>query len=192
MKLNLGCGYHKLEDFVNVDRDPQCQPDMEFDLEQPWPLATDSVDIMVMHHTLEHLGETTQQFFSLIQEMYRVSRPNCTWKITVPHFNSDVYHIDPTHVRKIHPTTLRMFDQSWNQQDLDTGGHHTKLGLMLQVDLEVVREQWFLQEPWNSQLRESNLADIDFAGRHYNNVCSDIYIECRVHKPARINHAYTI
>lgn len=186
MKLNLGCGHNHLDDYINIDNSALCEPDLCFDLEQPWPLQDSCAQEIVMFHVMEHLGQSTQVFLSVMRELYRVSADQCLWKITVPHYNSDIYHIDPTHVRKIHPVTLKMFDQAWNHQDLLAGGHHTKLGLQCAIDIEVTAENYFLSEPWNSQLQDNNLDDINFAGRHFNNVCSDIYIECKVHKPCRI------
>jgi predicted SAM-dependent methyltransferase len=191
MKLNVGCGFNKLKDYINVDKDDLCVPDLLFDCEKVWPLDDSSVSEMILFHTLEHLGETTEKFLFLISEMYRVSQHNCVWKITVPHYNSDIFHIDPTHVRKIAPTTLRMFDQKFNFDDLNSGGHHTKLGLMCNVDIEVVKEFFYLSEPWNSLAHSpENIESINFAGRHYTNVGSDIYIECKIHKPQRYKDFY--
>lgn len=185
VKLNLGCGHHVMPGYVNIDRYPGFGADLCFDLEEPWPLPDNHAHEMILHHVLEHLGETTDSFFQVIQEMYRVSAPDCRWLITVPHYNSDNFHIDPTHVRKIHPTTMMMFDQQFNYQDQLNGGHHTKLGLMLAVDIEMVKADYNLTRHW-TQLKAQQPNDTDFALHHFNNVCDEIVIECRVHKPARI------
>jgi predicted SAM-dependent methyltransferase len=188
MKINLGCGFNKLDGYTNVDKDEGCKPDLVFDCEKIWPLEQSLVEEIVMYHSIEHMGETFDTFINLIKEMYRVSANNCVWKITVPHYNSDIFHIDPTHVRKIHPMTLRMFDQAHNIEDMKNNGHYTKLGLIYKIDIEVVKEVFYLQEPWNSLAGNKNqIENINFAGRHYNNVGGDIYIECVVHKPQRFN-----
>jgi hypothetical protein len=187
MKINLGCGYNKKPGFINVDKDPRCQPDLLFDCEKEWPIETSTVEEMYIFHTLEHLGETVEKFIILMKEMYRVSKNECVWKITVPHYNSDIFHIDPTHVRKICPTTMRMFDQNDNIRDIKEGGHYTKLGLMYNIDIEVVKDIFYLSEPWNTYAssNQKSSEEINFAGKHYNNIGGDIYIECRVHKPQR-------
>lgn len=193
MKINLGCGYNKKLGYVNVDKDPKCNPDLLFDCEEIWPISDSSVEEIYIFHTLEHLGETVEKFIFVMKQMYRVSKNNCMWKITVPHYNSDVFHIDPTHVRKICPTTMRMFDQEDNIKDIKNSGHYTKLGLMHDIDIEVVRDIFFLNEPWNTYAltKQKSNDEINFAGTHFNNIGGDIYIECKIHKPQRgINFNY--
>ncbi len=69
MKLNLGCGFNKREDYINVDCNEYCMPDIEVDLDKTeWPWGDDSVDAVDLTHTLEHLGETTAEFFHVMKE----------------------------------------------------------------------------------------------------------------------------
>jgi|GEM_PF-1906114 len=38
LKLNIGCGFNKIDGYVNVDAFPDCSPDVLWDLETtPWP-----------------------------------------------------------------------------------------------------------------------------------------------------------
>ena len=190
MKLNLGSGFNKLAGYINIDCESICEPDQCFNLEAELPLSNDYATELVLHHTLEHLGDTAEKFINIIKEFYRISQDGCIWKITVPHYNSDIFHIDPTHVRKIHPMTMRMFDQQDNVKDLKNRGHYTKLGLLNAVDIQVIKEVFYLTEPWNTQAHSGKITneEINFAGSHYNNICSEIYLECLVHKPER--HPY--
>ncbi|HEV7393411.1 MAG TPA: methyltransferase domain-containing protein, partial [Burkholderiales bacterium] len=96
MKLNLGCGYNKLEGYINVDSQPACAPDKVVDLEHfPWPFPDNSVDKIMMTHVLEHLGADKQTFFGIIKELYRVCKPAATVHIIVPHPRHDTFIGDP-------------------------------------------------------------------------------------------------
>jgi predicted SAM-dependent methyltransferase len=187
LKLNLGCGYLPLEGYVNVDNDPNARADMWFDLEDVWPIQDDSVTEIVMHHVMEHLGETYRSFIAVMQELYRVSQHGCVWKITVPHPDSDTFSTDPTHVRRVTPAMLKMFDQADNVQDIVNHGHYTKLGLMHGIDIEVIHETTTPMQHWAKRLEsgQSTWEDLDFAAIHWRNVAQEIYMECRTHKPAR-------
>jgi predicted SAM-dependent methyltransferase len=104
MKLNMGCGQHKLPDYINVDTASECSPDVLFDLEQhPWPWESDSVDAVLFNHSLEHLGAEVGAFKTIMRELYRICRDGATVQINVPHPRHDDFIADPTHVRAITP-----------------------------------------------------------------------------------------
>ncbi len=68
MKLNLGCGYNKLEGYVNVDIDKKCKPDIVANLEKKLPFKSSSVDEIIMFHSLEHLGQDTKTYLNIWKE----------------------------------------------------------------------------------------------------------------------------
>ena len=110
MKLNLGCGQHKIEGYVNVDQHGDA--DMVHNLETfPWPWSDNSIEEIMAAHVLEHLGADFNTFAKIIQENYRISTPNGLIKIVVPHPRHDYYLCDPTHVRPITADLFRLFSK---------------------------------------------------------------------------------
>lgn len=156
MKLNLGCGNKKLTGYVNVDKYKTDSTDLICDLENTWPWESNSIDEIIMEHSLEHMGQTLNEFKNIITEIYRVLKNKGVIKITVPHFRHDNFWHDPTHVRVITPTTIHMFNQYRN---LTLKTAETKLGVFWNVDFEVLKEE------------------------NRNN--EEFYIEAIVHKPQR-------
>jgi hypothetical protein len=125
MRLNLGCGYVHLpveDDWVNVDSDPGCNPDVVCELDTTyWDFAEDSsVSEVTFQHSLEHMGETVDGFRHIIRELYRVCEDGAVVYIAVPHPRHDDFLNDPTHVRVITPAVLSLLDKRnnafWREQ----------------------------------------------------------------------------
>jgi len=183
LKLNLGSGMHPLPGYVNVDRFGPA--DVLHDLETfPWPWATSSVGEIVLHHVLEHLGETTGTFFGVMKEMYRVAAPGATIRIAVPHPNHDDFISDPTHVRKITPRGMDLFSKKKNDEWATTTLANTPLARQLDVDFELVSVDYAVDEPWASQVRTGELTkdELATAARRYFNVVKEIRMVVRVVK----------
>ena len=99
MKLNLGSGLKRIDGFLNVDYDERSNPDFIVDLEKGiLPFEDNSVDGIVAHHILEHIGEG---FLTLMKEIYRVSKDGTIIDIEVPHHRHENFFGDPTHKRPI-------------------------------------------------------------------------------------------
>jgi hypothetical protein len=89
-KLNLGCGFMKLEGYLNVDGSDICEPDMKVDLNQlPWPFEDDEFQHIVAKDVLEHLGNDKVSLVDIIKEMHRVSENGAVWEVAVPHHRCD-------------------------------------------------------------------------------------------------------
>jgi hypothetical protein len=173
MKLNLGCGYNKLNGWVNVDLFPECAPDMVCDLESlPWPWADNSVEQVLFHHSLEHLGRETDTFLSIMKDLYRVCRDGAKIEIVVPHPRHDDYINDPTHVRIITPGLLELFNLKTCDEFKRMGASNTPFAHYLGVDFAILDSKAVLAEPYSTQYVDELLSDDDVAqmGRELNNI----------------------
>jgi hypothetical protein len=144
----------------------------------PWPWTSDTVEQVVMNHVLEHLGETSRRYLAVWQELYRVMKNAATMQIVVPHWRHQNFDHDPTHVRKVTPFGVKMFDQMINRNWIDTGNPATPLGLQLSIDFEIVSCAYRL-DSWFK-------GDISQADRQLDAV-TDIEIVVKAHKPGRVS-----
>jgi hypothetical protein len=184
LKLNLGCGSNPVDGYVNVDKFGE--PDVCHDLEVfPWPWPDNSADRVQMIHVLEHLGASTEVYFGIIRELYRVCCHGALIRIVVPHSRHQNFFDDPTHVRVVTPLGLRLFSKSENRIWAEEGSANSPLGLYLDVDLELKNlilhpsDDWYAlhpERPVNEELflRESNL---------YNNLVLQYEMILEVVKP---------
>lgn len=153
MKLNLGSGQNKQDGFVNIDKFPNFDPDLLWDLETtPWPFEDESVEDILANHVLEHLGQTTETYLAIIKEMYRVLVPDGTVHIVVPHVRHDNYWNDPTHVRPITPVAMGLFSKKNCQMWAEHHSANSPLAVYLDVDFEVVSTDMRLTEHWSNLL----------------------------------------
>ncbi len=185
MKLNLGCGFSKRDGFVNVDNSAHCAPDMIHDLETfPWPWADSSVDEILMRHVLEHLGATTDVYFAVLQEMYRVCRHDARITVVVPHPRHDDFLHDATHVRAVTLEGLSMFSRKNCEEWIAAGNANTPLAMIAGVDFDMVETEVTLEEPWRSKFDAGTVSrtDMILALRQYNNVAKELKAVLRVVK----------
>jgi hypothetical protein len=154
LRLNLGCGAKRLDGYINVDKFGD--PELRFDLETfPYPWQNNSVAEIEMHHVLEHLGQQTEVYLKIIQELYRICQPKATVHITVPHHRSDRFFHDPTHVRPITPVGLSMFSKRQNWEWQASGKAFTLLALYLDIDFELTQVAYTPSEIWFERYPDS-------------------------------------
>jgi len=96
LKIDLGCGSTKKNNFIGVDVNYYPGVDYTADLEEGLSFISDnSVDEYFSSHFLEHV----QNFEGLLKEIYRTIKPNGKIEIIVPHFSNPYYYSDYTHKR---------------------------------------------------------------------------------------------
>jgi len=185
LRLNLGCGQNPREGFLNVDKFPACNPDMVCDLEVfPWPFEDNSAELIILHHVLEHLGETTDKFFAVMKELYRISAPDARIEVTVPHPRSHAFLNDPTHVRAISPAIMLLFSKDKNHEWRRLGWPNTALGLYLDIDFATEKAEHRLLPKWQRKLDTGEMThdQIIDAIDNLNNVAEEIVIVLRAVK----------
>lgn len=92
-KLVLGAAGNPPKDAITVDIDARYHPDVVFDLNSvPWPFEDNQFSSITCHHVIEHLNDLS----SVLQELYRVCKPEGRIYIEVPHFSSFCAH-NPWH-----------------------------------------------------------------------------------------------
>ncbi|MBO9999877.1 MAG: hypothetical protein J7641_12895 [Cyanobacteria bacterium SID2] len=183
LRLNLGCGSKYLLGYLNVDKFGN--PDLQFDLETfPWPWENDSVIEIQLVHVLEHLGQQTDVYLKIIQEMYRICSDGATVRIVVPHPRHDNFLHDPTHVRAITPMGLTMFSRRANQVWQKQGRSNTPLALYLDVDFELVKTNFVASQLWFDRYpnRSSDLQLLLQESALYNNLIEEIEMVLKVIK----------
>jgi predicted SAM-dependent methyltransferase len=88
--LNLGCGPHIYEGWVNADdyapkrrlREPNFKPNWSLDITRPWRCADDHWDGIFTQHVLEHL--TYAEVVGVLKECLRTLKPGSWIRISVP------------------------------------------------------------------------------------------------------------
>jgi len=101
--VDLGCGRRKYPNSIGIDRIKLKSVDIIADLNKSIPLKSDSVDVFVSFHCIQHLND----FIFVVEEIHRVVKPNGVVKIKLPYFNCFDAFTDPTHK---HFFTERAFD----------------------------------------------------------------------------------
>jgi len=110
-RLNVGCGRSPLEGWVNLDSVALPGVDIVVDLEScattPLPFSENSVEEFLLSHVLEHI----RQVLELMQELWRIAKPDAKMLVRVPYGASDDAYEDPTHVRQFFSGSFGYFSQ---------------------------------------------------------------------------------
>jgi SAM-dependent methyltransferase len=180
MKLNLGSGYKRYPEFLNVDHDPLTDPDYLADLEDlHLPIEDNSVEYIMAHHVLEHIGAG---FFDLMKEIYRVCKHDAILEIKVPHHRSEVYYSDPSHVRPITLDTMQLFNKKYNKEHIELYNSSSGFGLKCDVDFEIVRYGFNPYPKWEERFKDLTNEQIEEVVMDYNNVFYETIIIMKVIK----------
>ena len=96
LRLDVGCGFNRKEGFRGLDSNPKCKPDVKWDMTKiPYPIKAGSVEVLHCSHALENAINSRNDLIKVIQEWYRISKPNSKWIVTLPHWTrfSTIEHL---------------------------------------------------------------------------------------------------
>ena len=105
MKIDLGSGGCRQEGFLGIDRYPLEGVDVVADLNETFPLANDSVDLLFASHSLEHLKD----LISVVREIYRVCKHGAQVCIVAPYFEQKLNLANPYHICAFNEHTPRFW-----------------------------------------------------------------------------------
>jgi ubiquinone/menaquinone biosynthesis C-methylase UbiE len=181
MKLNLGCGYKKMDGYVNVDSDLNCNPDLKVILgKEPFPIDDNTVDEVTAHHVFEHIGDG---FLFFLKDLYRVCKNEAIISAQVPHPRHDYFLGDLTHVRPITIENIRPLSKKWCQTQSYIKSSWAGLATQLEVDFEMIDYNYVLDETFLQIIK--NIEDenqINWMARTMNNTISEIHFKLMVIK----------
>jgi predicted SAM-dependent methyltransferase len=107
--VDIGCGDSKYPGAIGIDLFPLAGVDIVADIGRGLPLRDSSVDSVHASHVFEHFDDLV----GLMNEIWRVCKPDARLFVTVPHATSSyMTWRDPTHRRGINLSTLTYFDRS--------------------------------------------------------------------------------
>lgn len=180
MKINIGAGSTKIEGFLTCDYDKLNNPDYCFNLEtDTFPFANNSVEIVVAHHVLEHLGEG---YFNCLKELYRVCKHGATIDIRVPHHRHDYFYDDPTHRRPITVGGLRLFSKKHNKLCKEQDAASSRLGDYFEVDFEILEWDYIPSQKYKEQFIGKPREEVETYLDQHNNIIEELWVKLVVIK----------
>lgn len=190
-KIELGCGRSKTEGYIGVDRFALKGVDVVADLNEKFPFADDSVDVVWACHSLEHLRDIN---FTM-REIFRVLRHEGILMILAPYYWQSINVANHYHLVAFTEEIFRFYNQSKSTQlcdypNYDNCPHAGIYGLAQSdnsdnhINFEPLYQEFFYYESFRS-LSES---EKEHARRNLLNVCDQFFTAVAINK---CEHSFT-
>lgn len=109
--LELGCGRTKHPNAVGIDRIPLPGVDVVHDLNRrPYPFEDNSFDEVYAIHVIEHLDS----ILAVMEELFRITRPNARITVITPHHSDAISWQDPTHRWHLNSYSFNYFEPTYH------------------------------------------------------------------------------
>ena len=172
LRLNLGCGNHKIPGWVNVDISESVSPDeIQNLLTFPWKWEDNSVEEIYCSHLVEHLSPGTE-VISFMDEACRVLKVGGKFRIRAPYYTSIRAVMDPTHKLFISEGMFQYFSAEGRKR---LGVEHYPI----KSDFDV-EEMRFHFPPAMSEISEE---ERKYLLQHAWNTAADIEVVLKKHDP---------
>lgn len=107
--LDVGTGNNAQQGYVNMDVRPLPGIDIVHDIEViPWPIKDEACTVIRMSNIVEHIKPWLM--VDVINEAWRVMKPNGVLLVSTPYAGSYLYWKDPTHCCGWNDTTPEYFN----------------------------------------------------------------------------------
>ena len=104
IKLQIGCGKQHFEDCINMDISDFCGPDIQHDVRKGFPMFEDNRFELVVANGILEMIHPNEEFLFVLNELWRIIRPNGRLIGQVPSIDPRVMGLDP-------------FDKRWFQEE---------------------------------------------------------------------------
>lgn len=113
-KLRIGCGFDHSGDYTNLDISDTCNPDIVHDIRKEFPMFKDNQFDEVQAWGVLEMILPNEEFRLVLNEIWRILKPNGILDGQVPSTDPRVLMIDPFDRRWFHPETWKYFDYREN------------------------------------------------------------------------------
>lgn len=130
MKLHLGCGFKKLDGFVNVDIRPETECDIIDDVATLKNFKEESAEMIYACHVLEHFNRKT--YLIVLKRWSEILKSGGMLRLSVP----DLYKVSELHYTKKY-TLKQLMGFLYGGQNYSENFHYIGFDFdMLKEDLE--------------------------------------------------------
>lgn len=127
--LDIGCGKNKIDGAIGVDFNSNTAADVIHNLNVfPYPFDENEFDVMYCRHVLEHLDNLVL----VMEELYRIGKPNAAIYIDVPYFSGIDAYNDPTHKRFFTSRSFDYFTGEFRELDYYSKAHFKKKAVRIE------------------------------------------------------------
>jgi len=180
MKINLGCGFNKINGFINCDSNKRCNPDRVIDWSKgKLPFKDNEVNEVCANYFFEKIGD---KFFDIIKELYRVCKKGALLNIKFIHPRNDLFYSNPKNIRPVSVDLFRHFSKKYGSHFENTDKKSLSIVFDIDVDFEIIDFQYEIELDFQKTLEENNPGQIEFLSRRFLNVIREVNVKMVVIK----------